>query len=99
MPPEAEAGVGSPDRDRRAPNGALEQKGDPVLHDEVCRQPDRVLAGHDRFEHDLPAVCRVNVAGRQRRPFEGGAGELAVVRSAFLITTGRAGGRIHVEYD
>ena len=39
----AEAGVVSPDRDRRATNRALEKVADALLQQAVGRQPDRIL--------------------------------------------------------
>ena len=78
---------------------------------EVVAEVALPVAGHDRFEHVLPAVRRVNVARTQRAAFQiaelveheqrmiAGAGEVAVVGGAFLIAIGRADTRIHVEHD
>jgi len=57
---------------------------------------------HDRGEHVLPAVGAVDMAGTKLTAFEitelveqeqrvvAGAGEVAVVRGAFLLAVGRA---------
>jgi hypothetical protein len=69
------------------------------------------VAGHDRLNHLLPTVRRMNVAGTKRGAFQiaelieheqrmiAGASEVAVVGGAFLITVGWADTRIHVEHD
>ena len=78
---------------------------------EVAAEVALPVAGHDRFEHVLPAVRRMDVARAQRTAFEvaelveheqrmvAGAGEVAVVGGAFLIAMGRTDARIHIEHD
>ena len=78
---------------------------------EVAAEVALPVAGHDRFEHVLPAVRRMNVARAQRRTLQiaelveheqrviAGAGEVAVVGGAFLIAMGRTDTRIHIEHD
>lgn len=78
---------------------------------EVAAEVALPVAGHDRFEHVLPAVRRMNVARAQRRTLQinelveheqrmvAGAGEVTIVGGAFLIAVGRADTRIHIEHD
>ncbi len=78
---------------------------------EVAAEVALPVAGHDRFEHVLPAVRRMDVARAQCRTLQiaelveheqrvvAGAGEVAVVGGAFLIAMGRTDTRIHIEHD
>jgi hypothetical protein len=78
---------------------------------EVAAEITLPVTGHDRFEHVLSAVGRMDVALAQRRTLQiaelveheqrmvAGAGEVTVVGGAFLIAMGRADTRIHVEHD
>src|SRR5258708_7941029 len=68
---------------------------------EVAAEATLPVTGHDRFEHVLPAVRRMDVARAQRTAFEvaelveheqrmiAGTGEVTVVGCAFLTARGR----------
>src|SRR6478609_11069311 len=72
---------------------------------------DASVTRDHRLQYRAPAVGTMHVARPQRTPLDiaelveheervvAGAGEVAVIRAAFLFAIGRAFARIHVEYD